>query len=571
MVEDRNRTTASFHTLLTLALALFACVAYSHVPSLPFVNDDYVFLDRVRRIGFFSLWLPFDLPFVWFRPWSREFHYWWLDRVFGAAEFPAHLVSLGLWLMVLNLYAALAARLAGTRAAWVSAAAVAALSLWGMPVSWVAGAQDLWMLAFGFAFLLLVLTERRALPALAMLFALASKENALLLLPIAAAMLWARAVPLAAIARRLAPATAGAVGWMLIHPLVRQRLAGGGASAEIARPAAPLAALQTLLAPLNLGQWPQPQAGWISVLIAGGLGALLLGGLVWWKVARTRAASGGSGRRFAIAVALWTLIGWAPLALPAIGWHAYYGVLGTLGLWIGLGAALARRPTAALLAVVALVFLRQAAASTPSWDWGTEWYQRRAAAFLGGIRAQLLSRHPTLPPRSRLFFARMPNDIGLLAGDGPALRVWYGDSTLRAHYYSAYRPRPAGAPGADYFFRFDTTTGSLKPVLEGPESPEAAQTSNPEWARDHEVLAVLLVEAGELDRGLVQYRKLADAFPDDPSYPLFAGVLLEMAGRAEDAEPCYRRASPYLGGMDTTRMAAAELRATLEAAKREKR
>jgi tetratricopeptide (TPR) repeat protein len=208
--------------------------------------------------------------------------------------------------------------------------------------------------------------------------------------------------------------------------------------------------------------------------------------------------------------------------------------------------------------------LRQAAASSPSWDWGTEWYQRRASSFLGGIRAQLRTLHPRLPSHARLYFARIPNDIGMLAGDGPALRVWYGDSTLVAHYYSAYRTRRAGeTPGPDYFFRFDTTRG-LVPVLEGRE-PSPDLELEPDWTRDHEVLAALLLNAGDLERSLAEYRKLAAAHPDDAPYALYCGALLEALGRKAEAVPYFDRAGRTFGGRDAARATATRLLGDLRA------
>src|SRR6185295_7948684 len=74
--------------IFLLALCLFA--RYHDAFGIPFLNDDYVFLDHVSRKGLGALWGFSELAFHWWRPWSREFHYWWLQRAFGANEWPFH-------------------------------------------------------------------------------------------------------------------------------------------------------------------------------------------------------------------------------------------------------------------------------------------------------------------------------------------------------------------------------------------------------------------------------------------------------------------------------------------------
>jgi hypothetical protein len=133
-----------------------------------------------------------------------------------------------------------------------------------------------------------------------------------------------------------------------------------------------------------------------------------------------------------------------------------------------------------------LALLRGADSKTMSWDWG-EWFWLRSGSFLSAIRSELLREHPTLPPHTRIYLGRIPNNIGLIAGQSPALRVWYRDTTLNATFYSNYRPRGATAPkGEDLFFRFDSSQ-VLEEVVAGPEDIDAARRSNPEWEDDREV------------------------------------------------------------------------------------
>src|SRR5262249_41027312 len=115
------------------------------------------------------------------------------------------------------------------------------------------------------------------------------------------------------------------------------------------------------------------------------------------------------------------------------------------------------RPNPLTIGVIAvLAVLGAGRAATPSQDWGEASYQRRAGAFVGEIRDKLLGAYPKMEPHARLWFVRLPNNVGFLAGDGPVVRVWYHDPTLAAGYYSAYAPRRLGEPeGPDHFFRMD--------------------------------------------------------------------------------------------------------------------
>jgi hypothetical protein len=346
--------------------------------------------------------------------------------------------------------------------------------------------------------------------------------------------------------------------WLVLHPAGRAELAGSAAGVPeaVARPPFLQVLARSALAPFNLDLAPHPDRPWFVVVTLALAAAAVLATLAWIGASRARAANTPPR---VVAYAVWAVAGSLPLLAPGVGWHAYYGLLGAIGVWTGLAAALASRRAAALGVVTALALLRQAAASTPSWDWGTEWYQLRAGAFVSGIRGELLALHSTLPPGSRLFFANLPNNIGLLTGDGPAVRVWYSDSTLRARYYSAYAARRADEThGADFFFRYDTTSGFAE-VRKGAENVAAERAANPRWRHDHEVLAALLLRSGETADAIVEYGKLAEAFPEDEFYALYTGVLLESLGRNDEAARLYARIAPAMGGARNTRAAADEL------------
>ena len=55
------------------------------------------------------------------------------------------LVGFGLWLATLLLYRRFIATLMSPAASLVAALGVASLALWGTPLMWVSGSQDLWV------------------------------------------------------------------------------------------------------------------------------------------------------------------------------------------------------------------------------------------------------------------------------------------------------------------------------------------------------------------------------------------------------------------------------------------
>jgi hypothetical protein len=181
------------------------------------------------------------------------------------------------------------------------------------------------------------------------------------------------------------------------------------------------------------------------------------------------------------------------------------------------------------------------------------------------MRADLMKQHPSMPPHSRIFFVRVPSDVGFLAGDGPAVRIWYRDSTLRAGYYSSYRPRSASGPAApDLFFRFDSTGGWVE-VTPGPEDVAHARERNPRWEKDHATLAGALAVGGDWTRAAQEYAKLAGAFPDRGGYAHDAAVSFEAVGDSAAAARWYARAAALPGADDETRRAAQRLQPYLRA------
>jgi hypothetical protein len=542
----------------------FLLVTHWPALTLAFIGDDYLILDRTISQPFWSL-LSFDnVIFNWYRPISRELYYWSMEQLFGLSPLPYHLVSFALWGVVMALYVLLVARMAGLHVAALSAAGVAAMASWGAPLYWVAGVQELWMLFFSFLFLHAFARRADLLAGVVLLAALLSKETAGML-PLLA-FLWSRLVsrePVPTSVRRVLPLMLLVGSWALLHPRLMGRLFGPyiDTTETVGRPGQTLILVKSLLALINLDEWPAPESGFERVILAGLPGMCLLFALALWA-SRPRSAtahplessvahaqrSDVSSPRINSFAASWAILGTLPLFLPSIGWHAYYGLFGAFGAWF-LGAnALASRPMLLLPLICVAAFIGPLRADTPSWDWSSIAYQRRASFFVTRLRDDLLLQRPSVPSHSRFYFGQVPRNIGWISGDGPALRLWYRDSTLEGGYYSYYRPRTEDQhPGPDLFFRCDSTRIAWMEVVKGPEDIRRGHQQDPNWEANHRELALLLGHARDWEGAALELLKLHKAFPENVEYPLNLGQCYERAGKYSEAAEWYRKAAVYPG------------------------
>ena len=544
-------------------LLLFLFARFRDAFGLPFLNDDYVFLDHVRERGFGNLWGFSDLAFHWWRPWSREFHYWWLQRAFGPTEWPFHLASLALAAGVLGAYWALARRLAGAAAAAIAVAGVATLPGWGLLLLWSAGAQDLWMLLFSLLALIAWHEGRAGWAAAGYALALASKETAAplpLLFLAHGALVSRRALPENVI--RLLPTLLVGLAWVTAHPLLLGRFWSASPASITPSPAAVapwVAILKSAASVISLDVWPAPEGGWRAVWWDGARAAFLLV-LFVELLARadlrpTGVLGGGRPARPKGAGALglvWWGVGSLPLLLPGLGWHTYYAQFAAFGAWLSVGRLLAHNAGAAMGLVGVLAVIGAGRAMTPSEDWGEAAYQRRAGAYVNQIREFLHDAHPRFEPHSRLWFVRLPNNVGFLAGDGPAVRIWYREPTLRAGYYSAYAARAAGEPaGPDHFFRMDEA-GRLSEIRresagDSVAAPtpldEAERRENPRWETDRVSLARTLAGGNDWRGAAAEFRRLAIAYPESSGYAFDAASMYMQAGDTSTAFQWFREAA----------------------------
>ncbi len=316
---------------------------------------------------------------------------------------------------------------------------------------------------------------------------------------------------------------------------------------------------------MNLHALPAPEAGWPATLRLALPGAVAVVVLAVWGLfagrGRGDAARGAAPRRAATFGVAWALLGWAPLLMPTVAWHPYPILLGALGAWLALAVALVRAPWPALALVGALGVARASLATTPSADWGTEWFQLRAARFSEAAHGALLRLRPALPPHSRVFLGGVPGGVGLLPGDeeSPPLRVWYRDRTLRAASWERYAQRQAGdSLGEDVFLRFDFE-GGWREVVRGAEDVAAERAGAPSWRADHERLAVALSRGGDWAAAAVEYTKLARAFPADATYPYYVGLALAVQGDSLGAVDWIRAAAALPSADQEIRAAARAL------------
>ena len=237
----------------------------------------------------------------------------------------------------------------------------------------------------------------------------------------------------------------------------------------------------------------------------------------------------------------WAAVGFLPLFLPSIGWEPYYGLFGSLGVWLVAGTLLAGSRPATLLAIGVMCLLQPALADTAMFRFGHEGWQRYVGREYQRLHAALVEAHPSVPHHSRFFFENAPRGLSLLGVHSAAFQVWYHDTTVTADLLSRYRRSSGNTGGKDMFLYYDPERGWIELVV-GPEDWVAAERRFSGWAEEHDRLGTALVQAGDFETAAREFEKLAEAYPDVAGYRVKAGQCWLWLGRRDLARAQWRAA-----------------------------
>lgn len=438
-----------------------------------FINDDYLFLEAVRRHGLVgALTEPGGLG-NYFRPLSRELWFAVVAPLTGGDALGFHVAQFALFAVALLLLADLLSVFAPARARALAPAVLAGL-LWyavlpfqRVNLTWVSCAQDLLALV-GVLGALAFWRRGRFLPALlAYAAAVLAKESAL---PLPGALfLWSCCIDRMPARRafvRVLPFGLALVPWAAGEWLLRTHSAsatrfvfdGPSLAAALAH------MLQSLAGVEHAAGWLRSWADARPSVIAF---ALMAAAAVWLP---DRPPATESSERAPVPTrrVVGFAAGWlACFALPvwpvAYFWSGYYYTLAAVGgaVLVTLVASRVARWTWIALAG-ALLWWHAAGISSPAfalrddpWTWTshfTPFYLDRAAALSREMRASLTRSLPRVSQGTRFFFATLPPWAGFQLGNGPSIRQLYKDDSLESHFYSEFSDSTAGRHACRFLF-----------------------------------------------------------------------------------------------------------------------
>jgi len=145
-------------------------------------------------------------------------------------------------------------------------------------------------------------------------------------------------------------------------------------------------------------------------------------------------------------------------------WQSYYAALGALGAWIAIAALIAPARWLAVTARAGARAIEGPRADTRRATGETSGSSEFGKTFMGTTESYLRQRLP--PPRAtRPLLHHRTRGVVFInrALRRPALRVWYGDTTIVGSFWSDFRTRTAhDSIGPDYFFRYDSLAGGSR-------------------------------------------------------------------------------------------------------------
>jgi tetratricopeptide (TPR) repeat protein len=540
-------------------LVLLALARYGWAIDISFINDDFLFLERARTASFLDNWNFHDALGNVYRPLTRNLYFWLGLRLLGRDPAPYHWVNLtlvGLSLILTALFTRrLVAEAAGVRpdSGQADGAGLLAALLFGLhpsagtPASWVCGVQDLLALDLALAAGLAHLAGRRVLYLALYVAALLSKETTAFLFVLVA--LWDGMVKRSgwrAALGRQAPPAALFLLWLLGNRWLPWNDLGStihsrepGQRSLLGRFDLETVAITVrslfLVQPAEAFRWPHGWAATSSqILLAAGI----------FTLARMTREPVQLGRGPLLALAVfacgWSLSSILPLVTvishfvyyayyPAFGFALFLAALAVKGFRSSGTAARAAASVGVAILVAALLASAGIAYHASLCDAHNI---RRASAHLRNFRADLLRLHPTLPEKARVYFWNIPYWIGFQLADGPALRVWYGDSTLAGAFLSAYVPAP-GRP--TLFFGHDDAMHLIE-IVRGLPDP---QLHDPPaiYTAAHNDLGATLATAGEPEAALIEWRKVLEVDPNSLEAAANLGITLNRLGRFGESAP----------------------------------
>jgi len=531
--------------------ALVAAILALPCIRLGYFWDDYLFLAQGTGSDIPSFLLP-DPHGTFYRPIPQAAYFLFLRMVDPTTGLLGHILNLAVLAGAITLLVLLVSRLSGPRAGLTSGLIFACLGAVPSLVAWISCSQDLFAIAFVLAAFLLR-HERRDFAALACATAaVLCKEPAVAAFPVLA--LWDRLVGRPATRPWVQVAGYGAVLllWVAVHPgirlLVGRGFQSGGGTGYVGLESTERCVtyfvryMTTLLnlPPYGFSKMP------LDDRIPYGLVALLVLIAGVWHLDR-RQGIGRTDSPIPVRRVVWiaALFGIPTLLLPALlirHWAPYFACIPAVAFAMALGPVLARRRTAVRVAALSLflfVGLRYRSAHAGSESAWTETVFVQAADAVKQVRANFRTLFPTFPSGSQVVISTASTGsrgIHSTLVENQALRVWYGDPTLRA---VTTLKRRAGAP-AEYLVRITTDLDVL--AIDTESHGVRSATSRPpdisEIDRPVRNYARAVAAGGETDRAIRILESIGRAGPPEAriySERLIASILL-AAGRRDDAE-----------------------------------
>ena len=447
---------------------------YASALTLGFINDDYLFLEQVRRHGFLdSVLHPGGLG-NYFRPLAREVWFGVLGPLTGGQSLPFHIAQFIVFAGALALLADLLSVFAPRGRAWVSPGALAGvlffavLPLQRVNLAWVSCSQDL--LALVGALAALALHRRgRIVPALLAYGAAVLCKQSALPLP-GVLFLWGWLIEGQTPRRSFAcvlPYALAALPWLAGELWLREH------STSAARlmfdvphlAAAFLHLVQSLLGIEHAAGWLQSWADARPSVIAF---AAIAAVAIFLPDRHEPAHADSPPARPSVGRVVRFACGWLfaftlPVWPVAYFWSSYYYTLAAVGgaILVTLAAVrMTRWPWIGFAGV--LLWWHAAGVSAPAFalsenPWVgtshlTAYYLERASRLSGEMRASLKRTLPRVGSGSRLFFIQLAPWAGFQMGNGASIRHLYRDDSLESHFYSAYSESTAAERATKFLF-----------------------------------------------------------------------------------------------------------------------